>query len=435
MYRDSDGGPISHASYERWNPFPPSSLPSPAVIGYDGLPPAACVAFSFTCHGLDSGLATMFGREIAFLVACLYPVQHFFMRLLQMPPMLPTGSQHNRQAWRTVPPEERTLTANKLIVVHPRFREALDLLKHCHESRTKGGEPACAALLGASGVGKTSVVDHYRRLYPSLESDTATRQPVLKVTLQPDARPKGIASDILLALGDPAWSSGTVQSLTNRAVTLLKRCGVELIVIDEFHHLFDMDRLKVMTKASQWLKVLIVNTGIPVVVCGMPEAEHVLRAEHTERRFKDRLTLRCFTWRTPAGRKEFCGMLKRLDDSLPLAECSQLAELEMAGRIYLACRGVPDYLMTLIRGACAEALNRQSDRIEQADLARVFETKLSLQRVLAEQSNPFCGPLEDTSLSRVQAADESQTVGIGLTPRAARARKHHLTTTELLGGR
>ncbi|MCE9555401.1 MAG: TniB family NTP-binding protein [Planctomycetes bacterium] len=348
---------------------------------------------------------------------------------------LQDGSQPNRHTWLTVPPEERILKANKLIVVHPRFREALELLKHCHESRRLGGEPACGALLGTSGVGKTSVVDHYRRLYPAIETDASTRQPVLKVTLQPDARPKGIAADILLALGDPAWSSGTVQSQTNRAVTLLKRCGVELIVMDEFHHLFDMDRLKVMTKASQWLKVLIVNTGIPVVVCGMPEAEHVLRAEHTERRFKDRLTLRCFTWRTPVGRKEFCGMLKRLDDSLPLAECSQLANPETAGRIYLACRGVPDYLMSLIRGALAEAVYRQSERIEQADLARVFETKLAQQRVLAEQSNPFCGPLEETALSRVQAADEARTVGIGLTPRASRARKHHMTTAELLGGR
>ena len=61
-------------------------------------------------------------------------------------------------------------------------------------------------------------------------------------------------------------------------------------MLDEFHHLFDVDRAKVMTKASQWLKVLIVNTGLPVVVCGMPEAEYVLNAEHTERRFKQRLT-------------------------------------------------------------------------------------------------------------------------------------------------
>ena len=187
---------------------------------------------------------------------------------------------------------------------------------------------------------------------------TATRQPVLKVTLQPDARPKGIAADLLLALGDPAWSSGTVQTLTNRAVRLLRHCGVELIVMDEFHHLFDADRAKVMTKASQWLKVLIVNTGVPVVVCGMPEAEYVLRAEHTERRFKERLTLRCFNWRTAKGRREFCGMLKKLDETLPLAKTSNLADREIAGRLYLACRGVSDYLMTLLRGAVAEAIRR-----------------------------------------------------------------------------
>ena len=225
-------------------------------------------------------------------------------------------SPTDRRDWRQRPTAERIAYANKLIVLHPRFREAVALLERCHQASQQAGEPVCGAILGASGVGKTSVVDHYCRLHPPRETDTATRQPVLKVTLQPDARPKGIAADLLLALGDPAWSSGTVQTLTNRAVKLLKHCGVELIVMDEFHHLFDVDRAKVMTKASQWLKVLIVNTGIPVVVCGMPEAEYVLSAEHTERRFKQRLTLRCFTWRTPQGQREFCGMLKKLDETL-----------------------------------------------------------------------------------------------------------------------
>jgi hypothetical protein len=205
--------------------------------------------------------------------------------------------------------------------------------------------------------------------------------------------------------------------------------------MDEFHHLFDSDRAKVMTKASQWLKVLIVNTGIPVVVCGMPEAEHVLRAEHTERRFKQRLTLRCFTWRTAGGRREFCGMLKKLVAILPLGEASNLAEPEMAGRCFLACREVPDYLMTLMRGALAVALHRKSERIELSDLARVYEMKLAQQRVLAEQSNPFIGQLDQSALDRVQAADQTLTAGVGLTPRASRARKRPAKAGDYLGGR
>jgi hypothetical protein len=340
----------------------------------------------------------------------------------------------DRSRWRAVSAAERIALAHKLIVLHPRFRDAVGLLERCHQSFAQPGEPSCGALLGTSGVGKTSVVDHFCKLHPSAETETETRLPVLKVTLQPDARPKGIAADILLALGDPAWSSGTVQTLTSRAVRLLQRCGVELIVLDEFHHLFDMERARVMTKAAQWLKVLIVNTRIPVVVCGMPEAEHVLRAEHTERRFKERLTLRCFTWRTPAGRAEFSGMLKRLDAALPLAETSELAEADIAGRFYLACRGIPDYLMTLIRGGLAETLERNGERIETADLARVFERRLAQQRVLAEQANPFIGPCDTSLLDRIQPADETRAAGVGLTPRAARRRPQSVTTSQLLGG-
>ena len=341
----------------------------------------------------------------------------------------------NRRDWRRVAAEDRIAYASQLIVLHPRFREAVSLLDRCHQGSRLGGEPVCGAILGASGVGKTSVVDHYHRLHPPEETETATRQPVLMVTLQPDARPKGIAADLLLALGDPAWSSGTVQTLTNRAVRLLRHCGVELIVMDEFHHLFDADRAKVMTKASQWLKVLIVNTGIPVVVCGMPEAEYVLRAEHTERRFKERLTLSCFTWRTPQGRREFCGMLKKLDETLPLAKTSGLGDRETAGRLYLACRGVPDYLMTLLRGAVADAIQRNSESIELADLARVFERKLAQQRVLAEQANPFIGKLDQAALDRVQAADQGREAGVGLTPRAAKAKKRADKASDFLGGR
>lgn len=198
-----------------------------------------------------------------------------------MPSQISPKDIADRRDWRRVPSEDRIAYANTLLVLHPRFREAVGLLDRCHRASQQGGEPVCGAILGASGVGKTSVVEHYCRLRPAQETDHGTRQPVLKVTLQPDVRPKGIAADLLLALGDPAWSSGTVQTLTNQAVKLLKDCNVELIVMDEFHHLFDADRAKVMTKASQWLKVLIVNTGIPVVVCGMPEAEFVLSAEHT----------------------------------------------------------------------------------------------------------------------------------------------------------
>jgi hypothetical protein len=160
-----------------------------------------------------------------------------------------------------------------------------------------------------------------------------------------------------------------------------------------------------------------------------------LSAEHTERRFKQRLTLRCFTWRTPQGQREFCGMLKRLDDSLPLAESSGLSEAALAGRFYLACRGVPDYLMTLVRGAVAEAIGRRNERILLDDLARVYQRCLAHQRVLAEQSNPFIGDLDKAALNTVQPADQARTTGVGLSPRATRVKRKPPKASDYLGGR
>ena len=94
-------------------------------------------------------------------------------------------SSTDRREWRQRPTAERIAFANKLLVLHPRFREAVALLERCHQSSKQAGEPVCGAILGSSGVGKTSVVDHYRRLHPPRETDTANCQPVLKVTLQP----------------------------------------------------------------------------------------------------------------------------------------------------------------------------------------------------------------------------------------------------------
>src|SRR4051794_20214224 len=94
----------------------------------------------------------------------------------------------DRSHWQSTPIAERTILAQKLIVLHPRFRDAISLLERCHGSFGQPNEPACGALLGASGVGKTSVVEHYSKLHPASETETGIRRPVLKVTLQPEAR-------------------------------------------------------------------------------------------------------------------------------------------------------------------------------------------------------------------------------------------------------
>jgi len=91
--------------------------------------------------------------------------------------------------------------------------------------------------------------------------------------------------------------------------------------------------------------------------------------------------------------------------------------------------------MTLLRGAVAEAIQRNSQTLELADLARVFEQKLAQQRVLAEQTNPFIGKLDAGALDRVQAADQGRAAGVGLSPKASKTRKRPAKASDFLGGR
>jgi len=58
------------------------------------------------------------------------------------------NAKDDRRVWRRkTPMAERIVMANKLIVLHPRFREALNVLKRCRESLNNGGEPSCGAVL------------------------------------------------------------------------------------------------------------------------------------------------------------------------------------------------------------------------------------------------------------------------------------------------
>ena len=56
-------------------------------------------------------------------------------------------SPTDRREWRQRPMAERIAYANKLLVLHPRFREAVALLERCHQSSKQTGEPICGAIL------------------------------------------------------------------------------------------------------------------------------------------------------------------------------------------------------------------------------------------------------------------------------------------------
>lgn len=268
---------------------------------------------------------------------------------------------------------QRLYIANNIYVAYPRFKEILTAIDDCYQLSDLKDEPECLFLSGATGTGKTTLLRTYAADYPRQETKEGTIVPILSVTIPSPATVKSVVTKLLWELGDPAYARGTIGIQTIRLVGLIKDCGVKLIFLDEFQHFIDRDSSKVLKTVSDWLKELILDTKVPIVLIGLPEAEAVFTVNsQLSRRFANRYNLSPFAWGTDEGR-EFRTFLHAVESQLPLKEESNLASKEMAWRFYYGSDGIVAYVMKLIRYGTRLALNQGQEKLELAVLARAFD--------------------------------------------------------------
>lgn len=238
---------------------------------------------------------------------------------------------------------------------------------------------------------------------------------------------------MLEALGDPAADKGAVSSITLRLRKYLKDCEVKLIILDEFQHFDDRQSRNVLKIISDWLKNLINQTHLPIVLVGMPGCESVLETpgnEQLKRRFSSREEIAPFAWDSPDHINEFRQLLKRIDDALPLLKDSHLAEATTAFLIHSATDGVINYVMKLLRWAAALAIKSGCEQIDHSILAQAYEERLAQD--FKTRPNPF-NPQVDAR--QLKTAPKRATHGIGATNKRVKPRKRKTSMSELLSHR
>src|ERR1051326_1538106 len=189
--------------------------------------------------------------------------------------------KNNSPYWSKKSREERILRIKEIYVLSPYLKDVLEAIQLCHHYSRHSREPKCLLITGLPGVGKTSLAEYYMKDYPRIDTGECVEVPVLYIKIEVPATPKNLVSALLAALGDPAAEKGNIGSQTRRLRGFLKDLRTELIILDEFQHFIDRDSLKVLKTISDWLKLLIDNTKIPVILMGMPYSHLILdtRAE------------------------------------------------------------------------------------------------------------------------------------------------------------
>lgn len=286
--------------------------------------------------------------------------------------------------------DPRTIVARTLIPHHA-FEEASRRLDQCFVYAQSEDEPVCIALVGESRTGKSRALEACILRHPIQRTPEGLVVPILRVKIPPKPTVKALAELLLAGLQDPLYDKGTENAKTIRLRKLITSSGVIMVAIDEFQHFVDKGSLKVMHHVADWLKVLVDDCGVALVVAGLPRCQAVLEQnEQLAGRFMSPIFMPRFDWLNPGQREEFLDILGAFHESLSTHfDLPALDAPELAFRCYCATGGLIGYLTKFLRQAVRNALDKQSNTISFEELAAAHQDAVWRKDGIEGMPNPF----------------------------------------------
>lgn len=282
----------------------------------------------------------------------------------------------------------RVFTVRNRIIEHDGFTQAVRAIAKLHERWTVAKVPGALLIYGQSGTGKSTVLKYYMQQFPRKSMPRKTLIPVLKVVTPEAPTVRSFTEAILVALGDSAASRGSAAVKTQRIIHFVKECGIELILIDEFHHFCD-SRQPEGRRVTDWLKNLLNECGVPVVLFGLPRAISALYSnEQLRRRFASPVHFKEFGFQTSDEQLVFRGVLHHLQSLLPLNKKGlDLSAPEVAMRFHFATNGLIDYVIKIVDELVVSSSSNSHKYVTHENLQHAFKTQIWAD--VPDSLNPF----------------------------------------------
>lgn len=279
---------------------------------------------------------------------------------------------------------------------HASFKQAVEEIGRTHAMF--GLEGMGMLLMGVSGVGKSSILASYCKHHLAnrndLESSERSKEPILLVSVPAEPTLKTLIQEILQASSYEVSIKGTVGELKQKLDQLILERGVELLIFDEFQHFLREQARSNTRGVVNHIKLMMDKHKLAVVMAGVPEGyKSIARYEELYQRFAQSQTrLEPFKVESEADLQAFGSYLRACTSFLERKKVKvvPLANKEMMVRLYVATKGIPRFIRTLIMRALDDA--EPNETISLQDLARAF-AKTSINPAL-KNFNPFRAPYE-----------------------------------------
>ena len=238
-----------------------------------------------------------------------------------------------------------------ILVPHSEFAKTLNQMQQIYEIAGVVGESVGKPLLAPSRAGKSRVIEEFKKLHPNTRNADGLIVPVLSVKVPSKPTVKGLAEVLLSKLEDPAAYSGTEVQKTVMLTAKLPRTHTRVMVLDEFQHFVDKSSMKIQHEVADWLKILLDDSGVAIVIVGLESATAVLdQNEQLRGRFLSPARLNRFDWNNEDQRSEFVAIINSFETVLRnYVDLPEIANADMGFRIYVATGGLIGYLTLLLK--------------------------------------------------------------------------------------
>jgi hypothetical protein len=277
-------------------------------------------------------------------------------------------------------PERITHIRAERWIGYPRAVEAVNRLETLYQWPAKQRMPNLL-IIGTTNNGKSMIVEKFRRQHLPSSSPDAEHIPVLCVQMPSEPSILRFHIALLAAMGAPLRSRQPIAILEQQALSLMRRIGVKMLVIDELHNIL-AGNSNSRREFLNLLRFLGNELRIPLVGVGTRDAYLAIRSDdQLENRFEPLILP---LWQVD---KDTCSLLASFVAAFPLRRPSNIATDDMARYLLARCEGtIGELALLLIKAAIAgietgeEAINQRT--LALADYAGPSERRRKFEREL-----------------------------------------------------
>lgn len=230
-----------------------------------------------------------------------------------------------------------------------------DLLTHPKTHRMP-----CLSIVGDTNNGKTMIVMRMVERHPPSDNPSGDTIILPVLYIQAPTKPdEGLLYDAILEkLAAPFRHNDRPRKKRFQVITMLKRIGVLMLIIDEIHDLL------AGTPAQQRvflavIKHLSIELQIPLVGVGLEEASVLLKSDpQLANRFR---TARLPRWEMG---KEYLRLLASFEAMLPLKEPSNLIAPQCAQKVLGMSEGLIGEISSILKEAAIHAIKTKKEKID-----------------------------------------------------------------------